>query len=109
MLQNAHLLAKIGADTAESEQLFAELLPKTGNYPTGPPGRLAVPGALRFLLGPDRESRPSEEVSTAARAHRSRHLCPFISTEVEMSIFPFLKSSKNGKMLVFHYHVQFPI
>ena len=52
MLQNAYFLAKIGADTAENEQHFAKILPKTGNYPTGPPGRLAVPGAPRFLLGP---------------------------------------------------------
>ena len=29
MLQNAYLLAKIGADTAENEQHFAEILPKT--------------------------------------------------------------------------------
>ena len=31
MLQNAYLLAKIGADTAENEQHFAEILPTTGN------------------------------------------------------------------------------
>ena len=37
MLQNAYFLAKIGADTAENEQHFAEILPKTGNYPTGAP------------------------------------------------------------------------
>ena len=37
MLQNAYLLAKIGADTAENERNFAEILPKNGNYPTGPP------------------------------------------------------------------------
>ena len=36
MLQNAYFLAKIGADTAENGQHFAEILPKTGNYPTGP-------------------------------------------------------------------------
>ena len=35
MLQNAYFLAKIGADTAENEQHFAENLPKIGNYPTG--------------------------------------------------------------------------
>ena len=35
MLQNAYFLAKIGADTAENEQHFAEILPKLGNYPTG--------------------------------------------------------------------------
>ena len=29
MLQNAYFLAKIGADTAENEQHFAEILPKT--------------------------------------------------------------------------------
>ena len=34
MLQNAHLLAKIGADRAENERNLAEILPKTGNYPT---------------------------------------------------------------------------
>ena len=31
MLQNAYFLAKIGADTAENEQHFAEILPKTGS------------------------------------------------------------------------------
>ena len=31
MLQNAYFLAKIGADTAENEQHFAENLPKIGN------------------------------------------------------------------------------
>ena len=35
MQQNAYFLAKIGADTAENERNFAEILPKTGNYPTG--------------------------------------------------------------------------
>ena len=34
MLQNACLLAKIGADTAENERNFAEILPNIGNYPT---------------------------------------------------------------------------
>ena len=38
MLSNAYFLAKIGADTAENEQHCAEILPKAGNYPTGPPG-----------------------------------------------------------------------
>ena len=31
-----YFLAKIGADTAEIEQHVAEILPKIGNYPTGP-------------------------------------------------------------------------
>ena len=42
MLQNAYFLAKIGADTAENEQHFAENLPKIGNYHTGPPGPAAA-------------------------------------------------------------------
>ena len=53
MLQNAYFLAKIGADTAENEQHFAEFLPKTGNYPTGvpPPPPLRARGALPLALG----------------------------------------------------------
>ena len=42
MLQNAYLLAKTCADTVENERNFAEILPKIGNYPTGP-----LPGAAR--------------------------------------------------------------
>ena len=42
MLQNAYFLAKIGADTVENEQHFAEILPKTGNYPGSEP--LLTPG-----------------------------------------------------------------
>ena len=33
MLQRAYFLAKIGADTAENEQHFAEILPKIGGVP----------------------------------------------------------------------------
>ena len=51
MLQNAYFLAKIGADTAENEQHFAEILPKIGNYPTGSPRRGAA------VLGGGRTSR----------------------------------------------------
>ena len=43
MLQNAYFLAKIGADTADNDQHFAEILPKTGNYPTGPPSQRRAP------------------------------------------------------------------
>ena len=62
MLQNAYFLAKIGADTAENEQHFAEILPNIGNYPTGPPGGRAAPrrgrAAVRAALqGPPRGRR----------------------------------------------------
>ena len=34
MLQNAYLLAKIGADAAENERNVAKFCQKIGNYPT---------------------------------------------------------------------------
>ena len=52
MLQNAYLVAKVGADTAENEQHFAEILPKTSlkctasrvrtEVSTGPPAAARV-------------------------------------------------------------------
>ena len=50
MLQNAYLVAKIGADTAENEQHLAEILPITGNYPTVRTGGLKV--VLPVVLAP---------------------------------------------------------
>ena len=48
MLQNAYLLAKIGADTAENERNFAEFLPKIGNSPKGScPARRPPAGRAR--------------------------------------------------------------
>ena len=47
MLQSAYFLAKIGADTAENEQHFAEILPKTdrrGPLARQAPGGRATPG-----------------------------------------------------------------
>ena len=43
MLQNAYLLAKIGADTAENERSFAENLTKICNYPAGSHLRASPP------------------------------------------------------------------
>ena len=50
MLQNAYFLAKIGADTAENEQHFAEILPTDALWrgrPAGDAGRREVSAALR--------------------------------------------------------------
>ena len=53
MLQNAYFLAKIGADTAENEQHFAEILSKTGNYP-GARHAVGLRAALAVLPEPSR-------------------------------------------------------
>ena len=47
MLQNAYLVAKIGADTAENEQHFAEILPIGRRVADRCPGDRAGPGGPR--------------------------------------------------------------
>ena len=51
MLQNAYFLAKIGADTAENEQHFAEILPtnagRCDGFGTGPPKRFPLRSSER--------------------------------------------------------------
>ena len=54
MLQNAYLLAKIGADTAENEQHFAEILPTDAlwrrlNQQVAESGRASGRAELRAL------------------------------------------------------------
>ena len=58
MLQNAYLLAKIGADTAENEPKFVKKLLKIGNYPTGPDRLLGIAGVQAFLLPPSSPQVP---------------------------------------------------
>ena len=56
MLKNAYLLAKIGADTAENEQHFAEILPIGRRVAERCPGartaRRVERGAARSRRGP---------------------------------------------------------
>ena len=65
MLQNAYLVAKIGADTAENEQHLAEILPRNGRRgyedPTWPrrPCRAGSPGCRRPPGAPPRCRRRS--------------------------------------------------
>ena len=64
MLKNAYFLAKIGADTAENEQHFAEILPK-----------LATTQAVVVPLGAERRRRLAEDHEpheAAERAERHR-------------------------------------
>ena len=58
MLQNAYFLAKIGADTAENEQHFADILPKTGYAAapralSAPHGRCARGRRELLMLNPE--------------------------------------------------------
>ena len=46
MLNNAYLLAKIGADTAENERNLAEHLPTFGNYSTDACRSFGLPSRL---------------------------------------------------------------
>ena len=67
MLQNAYLVAKIGADTAENEQHFAEILPigrRVAVVSLAP----AIRGALRLARfdGERRLGRPRRPPERAA-------------------------------------------
>ena len=70
MLQNAYFLAKIGADTAENEQHFAEILPKIGNYPTGRLGLAAWDWPRRVV----HEARGRPDATVANELAGGHHL-----------------------------------
>ena len=74
MLQNAYFLAKVGADTAENEQHFAEILPKTGNYPTGPGGAGSIQEASEPAEVLEREKESVREVKDRLHDLRSAEL-----------------------------------
>ena len=70
MLQNAYFLAKIGADTAENEQHFAEILPKTDH---DQPDLLLVGGRLearaelrRHVVAAEAPRRPGRQPPVGA-------------------------------------------
>ena len=87
MLQNACFLAKIGADTAENEQHLAEILPKTGNDPTGPPGRgYHVTADVAPELVPEGAPEDSAEGNPASPA--TEHVSPK-SSKVTLPFFFF--------------------
>ena len=75
MLQNAYFLAKIGADTAENEQHFAEILPKIGNYPTGPSGSPPSRGRPNNP-NPNITRPPQSQVPHAVVDLRLEHVAP---------------------------------
>ena len=76
MLQNAQLLAKIGADTAENERNVAEILPKIGNYPTGRLTPWRRGGAGRRLQRLARRAG-AERSAGLARAAAARAPAPY--------------------------------
>ena len=69
MLQNAYLLAKIGADTAENERNFA----KNWQLPYGSTTLRAEPGAER------RAPRPERVLRSVARNEHDGHGCLALS------------------------------
>ena len=58
MLKNAYFLAKIGADTAENEQHFADILP-IGRRVADRCPRTGRPGVQRGGLRPALRARPA--------------------------------------------------
>ena len=56
---NAYFLAKIGADPAENEQHFAEILQKIGNYPTGSQSPASTADDLHPVRRPPAPPAPS--------------------------------------------------
>ena len=54
MLQNAYFLAKIGADTAENEQHFAEILPTDALW------RLRLGGGASYVMSRSAEDRTTK-------------------------------------------------
>ena len=65
MLQNAYFLAKIGADTAEKEQHFAEILPTDALWRRG--GGVALPGVEGVQGDEHRERDAGEERADLAK------------------------------------------
>ena len=74
MLQNAYLLAKIGADTAENEQHFAEILPT--DFAAVVYGRI---GGRRRRRVRGRTVRPAEDDAAVELARET----PFTSSAVD--------------------------
>ena len=82
MLQNAYLLAKIGAHTAENEQHVAEILPKTGKLSedgvdfTSPGPHRGVP-AGRGPPRPGGTTQPSRSAAPGGAGSKQRRVSFF--------------------------------
>ena len=86
MLQNAYFLAKIGADTAENEQHFAEILPigrrvadrcrsEVGLLSQLAPSAPVVPQQRLHLLGGRRFGAESKKLEKSGGCHREKTQC----------------------------------
>ena len=84
MLQNAYFLAKIGADTAENEQHFAEFLPTDALWPRSPgaPPRLA---ARRARGGRGRPARSARGAGAPARTSAVILQCKLFDFAMEIA------------------------
>ena len=77
MLQNAYFLAKIGADTAENERNFAEIMPKIGNYPSAVRFCFRCDGLRVVELRLPEEGRALEDERLPFTVHLPRNFLNF--------------------------------
>ena len=99
MLQNAYLLAKIGADTAESERDFAENLPKfCENLPNvGPSGSWLC--ACTYLAKMGVYGCPYTKLWTIISRHRP-HNCSCMSKDDKYGNDTHLLDNSMGRLYV---------
>ena len=96
MLQNAYFLAKIGADTAENEQHFAEILPigrrVTGRFGVGPARALRRPRPRRAHARHARRAAADEPGHTPDRVFCGGPWCaetfPRVFSSVSTPVLP---------------------
>ena len=88
MLQNAYFLAKIGADTAENEQHFAENLPKNWDLPYGSAG----PPCTLLLLCEDHGLREDSapQQSAAGASEPAEHEENWLTEHKRFAIGPIM-------------------
>ena len=85
MLKNTCLLAKIGADAAENERDFAEILPKIGNYPPGPLPILGTRGGRRARRGEGRLREGLERCPLLLAPQQNLASLPTLHVDLERS------------------------
>ena len=107
MLQNTYFLAKIGADTAENEQHFAEICQKLAITLESSRTRRASGPDLPHLLGPKARTKFRQNVARF-RLYRHRFLQGNTRFSAFFIIYQIIKLNflKFGKILQILRHLQ---